>query len=156
MEALHTTDRLEVLDVEECRALLALGEIGRLGFVVGDQPRIEPVNYRLVGADLVVATRPGPKLDAAVQGQRVAVEIDALEEWAQAGWSVLAVGTAVVVADSAERAALVDLAPRPWAPVPGLTLIRIAVDGLSGRRVRVSPGGVSLLVQDPEVPRPAW
>ena len=156
MDALHAEDRLEVLDREECLALLAASQVGRLGFVVAEQPRIEPVNYRLVGDDLVVSSRPGAKLDAALHQQRVALEIDALEEWAQAGWSVLALGTASVVSDPAERTALAGGGPHPWAPAPGLMLIRVAVDALTGRRVRIGPGGVSVVIQDPDAPRPQW
>ncbi len=81
---------------------------------------------------------------------RVAFEIDAVEEWAQAGWSVLAVGTASVVDDEDQRTALAAREPQAWAPSPGLRLIRIAVDELSGRRVRVDAGGVSVLVQGPD------
>jgi uncharacterized protein len=156
MDALHDEDRLEILERDECLALLAAAEVGRLAFVVAGQPRIEPVNCRLVGQDLVLSSRPGAKLDAAVQEQRVAVEIDEVEEWAHAGWSVLAVGTASVVSDPDERATLAEGGPQPWAPAPGLTLIRVAVDGVSGRRVRIGAGGVSLVVQDPDVPRPQW
>ncbi len=156
MDALHAEDRLEVLDREECVALLAAGEVGRLGFVVAGQPRIEPVNYRLADDELLVSSRPGAKLDAAVHEQRVALEIDAVEEWAEAGWSVLALGTASIVTDPEERASLAGRGPRPWAPVPDLVLIRVAMDTLTGRRVRVGPGGVSLVIQDPETPRPQW
>jgi uncharacterized protein len=156
VEPHHSDDRLEALDREECLALLSESVVGRLGFVVAGQPRIEPVNYRLVGADLVVASRPGAKLDAAVHEERVALEIDALEEWAQAGWSVLALGTATVVTDEEERASLTDLGPRPWAPSADTTFVRVVVDELTGRRLRIDPGKVSLLVQDPEAPRPEW
>ena len=99
---------------------------------------------------------PVPSSTVAVNEQRVALEIDAVEEWAEAGWSVLALGTASIVTDPEERASLAGRGPRPWAPVPDLVLIRVAMDTLTGRRVRVGPGGVSLVIQDPETPRPQW
>lgn len=154
MEALHPGERLEVLDRAACMSLLEEADVGRLGFVVDGEPRIEPVNFRVVDGDILVATRAGAKVDAAAVSSRVAFEVDAVEEWARAGWSVLAVGAATLVTDADERAAVVGRAPRPWAPVQGLALIRIAVDRLTGRRVRVDPGGVSVVVQDPDVPRP--
>lgn len=155
METQHPADRLEPLDRQECLEFLGQLDIGRFGFVVEGQPRIEPVNYRLVEGDVVFLSRPGAKLDAAVHRQRVAFEIDAVEEWARAGWSVLAVGVASVVSDPDE---LADLAARPeaWAPTAELSVVRIAVADVTGRRVRVHPGGVSLIRQEPDAPRPAW
>jgi uncharacterized protein len=156
VEAQHPADRLESLDRHECMELLARVEVGRIGFVVDGQPRIEPVNYRLVEGDVVFASRPGAKLDAAVNGQRVAFEIDAVEEWARSGWSVLAVGVASLVSDPAELADLAAQGPEAWAPTSRLSVVRIAVADVTGRRVRVHPGGVTLLRQDPDVPRPEW
>jgi uncharacterized protein len=156
VEAQQPADRLELLDRQECFELLADVEVGRLGFVVDGQPRIEPVNYRLVDGDVVFMSRPGAKLDAAVHGQRVAFEIDAVEEWARAGWSVLAVGVASVVSDPVQLADLAAQGAEAWAPTSELSVVRIAVADVTGRRVRVHPGGVTLLRQDPDVPRPAW
>ncbi len=59
MDALYPADRLESLDRDECLRLLAGQEIGRFGFVTDGQPRIEPVNYRLIDGDVVIASRPG-------------------------------------------------------------------------------------------------
>jgi nitroimidazol reductase NimA-like FMN-containing flavoprotein (pyridoxamine 5'-phosphate oxidase superfamily) len=156
VEAQHPADRLEPLDRQECLELLSQMEVGRIGFVVDGQPRIEPVNYRVVAGDVVFVSRPGAKLDAAVQGQRVAFEIDAVEEWARAGWSVLAVGVASLVSDPADVAELAAEGPEAWAHTAEVSMVRIAVSDLTGRRVRVHAGGVTLVRQDPDVPRPAW
>lgn len=156
MAAQHPADRLEPLDRHECLELLSQMEVGRIGFVVDGQPRIEPVNYRVVDGDVVFVSRPGAKLDAAVQGQRVAFEIDAVEEWARAGWSVHAVGVASLVSDPAELADLAAHGPEAWAPTSELSVVRIAVADVTGRRVQVHPGVVTLVRQDPDVPRPAW
>jgi nitroimidazol reductase NimA-like FMN-containing flavoprotein (pyridoxamine 5'-phosphate oxidase superfamily) len=156
MEALHPPDRLEPLDTEECLSLLSAGEVGRLGFVADGQPRIEPVNFRLVDGTVVIVSRAGAKLDAAVHRQLVAFELDAVEQWAHAGWSVLVLGSAHVVVDPAECARLLASGPEPWTPISELSVIRIEVAEVTGRRVRVDPGGVSVLTQEPEVPRPAW
>jgi uncharacterized protein len=156
VEATHPADRLEPLDRQECWELLTEAEVGRLGFVVDGQPRIEPVNYRLVSGDVVFLSRPGAKLDAAVHGERVAFEIDALEEWARAGWSVLAIGVASLVSDPAELAHLAALGLEAWAPTADLSLVRIVVADVTGRRVRIDPGSVTLLRQEPAAPRPEW
>ena len=36
---------MEIIPRQECLRLLAGQKVGRLGFVVGDQPMIMPVNY---------------------------------------------------------------------------------------------------------------
>jgi nitroimidazol reductase NimA-like FMN-containing flavoprotein (pyridoxamine 5'-phosphate oxidase superfamily) len=154
MDALHPADRLEALGRDECLRLLAAQDVGRVGFVADGQPRVEPVNYRLIDGDVVIASRPGAKLEAALLNSRVAFEIDAVEEWARAGWSVMVSGTMSLIEDANERAVIAARAPQAWAPTHGLSLIKITVDQMSGRRVRVGPGEVSVVVQAPEQPRP--
>ncbi len=54
-----------------------------------------------------------------------------------------------VVDDPAVQAQLRSSGPDAWAPTPDLSLIRVAVSGLTGRRVRVASGGVTVVHQGP-------
>ena len=46
--------RIEVIDGDECRRLLAEDVIGRVAVVIGATPMILPVNYKLDGEDIVL------------------------------------------------------------------------------------------------------
>ncbi len=148
MDALHAADRLESLSRAECLELLATEEIGRLAFVVDGRPRITPVNYRVVDDTVVFVSRPGAKLDAAIQQQPVVFEVDSIETWAHAGWSVLVQGVASVLGDDTAIVGPVSRLPHPWAPADQHSLVRVVPDEITGRRVRVRPGGVTVLRQE--------
>ncbi len=148
MDALHPADRLESLDRAQCLDLLGSEEIGRLAYLLDGRPRIAPVNYRLLDGDVVFVSRPGAKLDAAIHQQTVAFEVDSVEAWAQAGWSVLVQGVAAVVSEPVELAALGSRLPPLWAPTREHSLVRITPTDISGRRVRLEAGGVTVLHQE--------
>ena len=118
----------------ECSALLALGHVGRIAFVVDGEPLVLPVNYRWlddgVHAVIAVRTRPGNVLDRALPV--VAFEVDGIDEVHQAGWSVLARGTLRHLDGPPLDAELVD--PHPWLDDRGSWLI-LEVVQLSGRRL---------------------
>ena len=147
VDALFPADRLVSIGSGECFQLLADAEIGRFGFLVDGHPRITPVNFRLVEGDIIFLSRPGAKLDAAVHQQVVAFEVDAVEEWAQAGWSVLVVGVAAVVTDPGELARLSPWPAEPWAATSESSVVRIVPTEVTGRRVRVEPGEVTVVDQ---------
>lgn len=127
--------RLVVLTSAECRRLLATRRLGRLAFINrADQPLIVPVNYSLDGRDVLIATGPGPKLQAAIRRDVVAFEVDAIDEETGRGWSVVVSGRAqrepraVGNLDGGDRTG-----PRPWAPGPRLDVMRISGSRLTGR-----------------------
>ncbi|HUI49174.1 MAG TPA: pyridoxamine 5'-phosphate oxidase family protein, partial [Acidimicrobiia bacterium] len=66
--------RLEALSVDECLRLLAANHVGRLAVVVKEQPVVVPVNYALMGRQIVFRSDTGTKLHASA-GRRVAFEI---------------------------------------------------------------------------------
>jgi nitroimidazol reductase NimA-like FMN-containing flavoprotein (pyridoxamine 5'-phosphate oxidase superfamily) len=106
--------RLEPLSQETCLRLLREGSIGRIAFVVDDDPLIFPVNYRLVepsaGPLLAVRTRPGTVIEQAPSS--VAFEIDYIDAIHHEGWSVLVRGELVHATTSPKFQELYD--PKSW------------------------------------------
>lgn len=123
---------LELLDEDECFALLATRRIGRVGLSVRGLPAIFPVNYRLLGTDVVFATGAGLKLKAAHAKEVVAFEVDDVDEDARTGWSVLVVG----LAEPLDHAAVqLRVAMDPWPAGDRTHLVRINGDNICGRRI---------------------
>ena len=127
---------LEVLSVDDCRSHLALGAVGRVGFVEEGGPVILPVNYTMDGAAIVFRTAAGSKLSVGMMQRPVCFEVDDWDTMTHSGWSVLAKGVADEVLDTAEIERLEQLPVRPWSR-PDLRdhWIRIMVEELTGRRI---------------------
>ena len=85
---------LEPLPEEDCLRLLREGTVGRIAFMVGEDPIILPVNYRLAeppsGPLLALRTRPGNVIEQAPTN--VAFEIDNVDSGHHQGWSVVVRG----------------------------------------------------------------
>lgn len=124
---------LTVMDVDECLRLLAENSFGRLAYVARrGTPDIVPVNYVLDGADILIRSGPGPKLQAAERGDLVAFEVDQVDDLGQHGWSVIVHGAATRVSLSGQQN-LVNW--QPWANGPRGQVIRIRAHRISGRRL---------------------
>ena len=108
---------LATLDADQCRALLVTHRprLGRLAFVDGEWPIVLPVNFALDGDVVYFRTAAGSKLDAAVRCDRVAFQLDRVDEVWEEGWSVLAFGHLRVVDYPDEPAPARRLRLRPWA-----------------------------------------
>jgi hypothetical protein len=134
---------LVVLTSDECRRLLATHRLGRLAFVNrAEQPLIVVVNYCLDGRDVLIATGPGPKLQAAIRRDVVAFEVDAIDEESGRGWSVVVVGRATREPRPLQAPDEDDPTfPHPWAPGPRMDVIRISPSRLTGRWLTGSPLG---------------
>jgi nitroimidazol reductase NimA-like FMN-containing flavoprotein (pyridoxamine 5'-phosphate oxidase superfamily) len=128
-------DGLELLDEEECHALLAAGTIGRVGTTIGALPVILPVNYAYVDGAVVFRTGDGTKLRASKGGSVIAFEVDAYDAVARRGWSVLVVGRADVVTDDGDLERLRSLGLAPWANGERTTYVRLHPEMLTGRRI---------------------
>lgn len=126
---------LEVLDEAECRRLLALHSIGRIGVIVGAEPLVMPVQYAVDGGDVVFRTAAGSHFDELVSGAHVCFEIDGADPSAREGWSVLGRGVVRVVDDGADVARCRELPLQPWARQDRPRFLRLRLDHLSGRRV---------------------
>lgn len=126
---------LEVLSRDECLRLLAHSRIGRVAVNVDALPAVVPVNFILVGDDVVFRTNPGAKLDAAMANNVVAFETDDVDPVYQTGWSVLVQGFAreIVDPDQLEQARKAPL--RAWAGEGRERFVRIDTQCVSGRRI---------------------
>lgn len=126
---------LEVLGHDECLALLASGDVGRVGVVVDGQPFVFPVNYVFEGNSIVVRTGFGTMLRGASLGQ-VAFEIDSFDTEERTGWSVMVQGIGHDVTDALDVTSehLQRVEVLPWAPGPKPRLLRIDARTVTGRR----------------------
>jgi len=126
---------MEVLSREECLDLVRGVPIGRVGMVVGGVPVIVPVNFALLGEDVVFRTGTGSKLIAAVRRSLLSVEVDEVDPVMRTGWSVLITGGASELVRPDEIAAADALGLDSW--IPGRRrYIRVRSDSVSGRRLR--------------------
>ena len=128
---------LTVLPDDECFALLATQEVGRLAVVDRDRPLIVPVNYGLDGRTIILRTHPGTVLSAAI-GRSVAFEVDEVDRRERSGWSVLVVGFTEELG-AEERARVLERThgsgAQPWAPGEHGVWLRVTPNVISGRRI---------------------
>jgi uncharacterized protein len=125
------------IPVEECRELLAGTVLGRLGVMVDGRPEIFPVNHVFDATDDSVAfpTNDGTKLHAALNWPWVAFEVDGIETGDGGGWSVVVVGRAEEVVDTAEVERLASQRRVLWAGGKAKRWIRIVPTKITGRRI---------------------
>ncbi len=135
-----TSFGLELLSADECEVLLASHFFGRIAVWSGTHPAVFPVLYGMLDSDVVFRTAPGEKLIAAVLGQQVVFEIDAVEPVRHTGWSVNVVGRAehLVAHHDLERAAQLGL--EPWAGDYREEYVRVRAEQVTGRRIRPDTG----------------
>ena len=81
------------LDADECWALLADAEVGRIAWLGPDGISIVPVNFRTSGGVIVFHTAPGTMLSALTEPTEVSFQVDEIDKETAIGWTVLARGT---------------------------------------------------------------
>lgn len=128
-------DGLELLTEMDALALLAQGDVGRVGVTIAALPAIFPVNYGMVGGDIIFRTAPGTKLSAATSGTVVAFEVDDYDRATRSGWSVLVVGPSEVVHDLDVSFKVLDAGIEPWAGGIRSSIVRIRPEIVTGRRI---------------------
>lgn len=134
MDIVHAHSGLEIVHRKECLRLLDGQKVGRLGFLVGDQPMILPVNYAVEAGVVVFRTGEGSKLDAAV-GSKVAFEVDDIDVSTRSGWSVVIQGVAEDITDSDDWFVESLRQVSTWRPGAADHYVRITPSVMSGRRV---------------------
>lgn len=130
---------LELLSVDDCRALLGGAEVGRVAITLGALPAVFPVNYKVVGGDVVFLTGEGTKLRAALDGAVVAFQVDEIDMPHRRGWSVVAVGVAQEITDADELTRVQALGLQPLAGGERTHFVRIRPEFVSGRRIEGPP-----------------
>jgi nucleotide-binding universal stress UspA family protein len=128
---------LEEISEDECLALLAGHEVGRLAVVRDGQPLVFPVNYVLDRRTVAFRSDPGTKLDWADLG-RVAFQIDAIDTARHEGWSVLVQGVGRDITDGIDSWSehLRGSGLTPWAEGQKSHWVAISTPRFSGRRLR--------------------
>jgi nitroimidazol reductase NimA-like FMN-containing flavoprotein (pyridoxamine 5'-phosphate oxidase superfamily) len=129
---------LEVLSRAECADLLRTKDLGRIAITSGALPVILPVNYVVVGDDIVLRTRKGTTLAAATRHAIVAFEVDVVDEVTGAGWSVMVQGRARELDDAPTG---IDLAAplARWRDHGEDRHVAVAIEVVSGRRIPALP-----------------
>jgi hypothetical protein len=89
----------------------------------------------VLDGDVVFATDKGSKLDAAVQGTVVSVEVDDIDRIYHTGWSVLVTGVAELLTDPRDIERAHHLPIQPWAPGPHQFFVRVPSTLVSGRQI---------------------
>ena len=125
---------LRALTKAECYALLGRNEVGRLAYLARvDAPDIAPVNYVFDGTDVLIRSGPGPKLQAAERGDKVAFEVDEVDPVHHRGCSVVVYGTAAKIGRDERGTQPPEGTPVPWADGPRHHTIRIRPHRVTGR-----------------------
>jgi hypothetical protein len=127
---------LEVLSTAECRAYLAPGGVGRFLFTAARGPVAMPVNYRMLGDDIIFRTTAPASADAGAGPGQVSFEVDQLDDALSEGWSVLVSGAARPVSAQPELDEVKALAIDPWAGGDRDVYVRIVAREVTGRRIR--------------------
>jgi transcriptional regulator with XRE-family HTH domain len=129
---------LAELNAGECRGYLAAGGIGRFLFMAPWGPAAVPVNFRMLGHDVVFRTGARSSLVDGAQQPGVSFEVDHIDPVLGEGWSVLVSGEASLVTGPAELKAAAELGIAPWAGGDRDTYIRVSPRRITGRRIRAS------------------
>lgn len=116
------------LDAEECWALLAEAEVGRVAWAGEFGIVVIPVNYRIHDGAITFQTADGGILAQLTNATEVAFEIDDIDGETATGWSVLVKGRSHrAVPEQEEQVSWLDDERCVW--------VAITADQISGRIV---------------------
>jgi nitroimidazol reductase NimA-like FMN-containing flavoprotein (pyridoxamine 5'-phosphate oxidase superfamily) len=124
---------LRVLTHEECLALLASAEIGRIALSARALPLILPVRFAMDGDRIVIATHDGTTLASATRDTVVAFETDGAASDGHVGWSVHVNGVARHVTDPSTLDRLAALPLPSWSADKPARFVAISTDQVAGR-----------------------
>jgi Pyridoxamine 5'-phosphate oxidase len=128
--------RLEALPREESLRLLGSVSLGRVVFTNFALPAIRPVNHLVEDDKIIIRTHLGSSIVSAVDGTGtvVAYEADMIDPDDHLGWSVIVVGKASLLTDSAEIARYRTIL-QPWLSGAMDDVIVITADLVDGFRL---------------------
>lgn len=127
------------LDRRKCLRLLAAQAIGRVVFTDSAMPAAQPVNYLLIGEEVLFRVANDSKLAAATHRAVLGFETDQIDRDNATGWSVLGVGQSYEITDPARLESLENTFPAPWASGQTMHTIAIPLTQLTGRILRRHP-----------------
>jgi hypothetical protein len=131
------------LDEVLVRERLRRARVARLGYADGEDPVIVPVNVAVDDEERIVFRTTGDGPLAALDGRRVAIEIDGIDAPRRSGWSILVRGVARDVTEApdvvAARARTVPV--DCWAPGPRDRTFVVLPIAITGRVIPVGPDG---------------
>ena len=136
---INRTEPMQILDRDECAALLEAADVGRLAVAIMNEPDIFPVNYVVDHGAVVFRTAEGTKLAAAVLGRAVAFEVDGHDVESGDAWSVVVKGQAVEIEQMYALFEAEDLPLYPWHAGYKHRFVRIEPRQVTGRRFAVDP-----------------
>jgi nitroimidazol reductase NimA-like FMN-containing flavoprotein (pyridoxamine 5'-phosphate oxidase superfamily) len=133
-------ESVQVLNEDQCLALLRSHNVGRIAFGFEGRIEIFPVNYGIEGVVIVIRTSPGTKLEGAPKSA-VAFEVDGWDAESGIGWSVVARGFAAEVTTDSGRVAehLRAVPVRPVAPGEHFHVLAIKPTEITGRQFHAPP-----------------
>ena len=121
----------------ECHRLIAPGGIGRIAFGTLTGPVVLPVNFAVLADTIVIRTAEGTIIDGHAD-EKVALEVDHIDEALRQGWSVLVRGQAHRVVHPAELHRLQeDAVVWPWPGGEREVYVRIVPSQITGRRIEI-------------------
>jgi nitroimidazol reductase NimA-like FMN-containing flavoprotein (pyridoxamine 5'-phosphate oxidase superfamily) len=126
---------LDILDVVECRRLLASAAVGRIAFTEAAMPVIQPASFVLRGEDVFIPTGPSSTLAVGSRGAVLAFEVDDYDLVERTGWNVTVIGPSHLVSDPDEVRELDALGVQPWAPSATHCYIALRLTVVRGRRI---------------------
>src|SRR4051794_39252721 len=145
-------DGIDILTEGECRRLLTQARVGRVVIATGGIAVVFPVNYGVIGGDILFFTGDGTKMHAAAAGTTVTFEVDSIDVEQESGWSVLVVGEASI-AEPRLKARAAAIGIYPWASGQRHRLVRVRPDVVTGRRIA---GGRRPARAEPHAPLPTF
>jgi nitroimidazol reductase NimA-like FMN-containing flavoprotein (pyridoxamine 5'-phosphate oxidase superfamily) len=128
--------QLTEMGAEECAELLVRHRVGRVAYEADGQLHIVPMNYTTDPEGRVVVRTTSTSVLYRAALDRVAFQIDGIDERSRTGWSVCVHASARAVADGdAETAALRSLPLEPWAPGQRHSWFVLQPVAVTGRRL---------------------
>lgn len=129
----HVVSRLSAAD---CLLLMGSVPVGRVAFVVNGPPLVLPVNFTLMGRDIMIRTAAMSALaEMARAGRLVSFEVDDIDEPSRLGWSVLCHGPARVAHEQGDHDQAAQDLVRPWFGGERHTVVVITPSDITGRRI---------------------
>jgi nitroimidazol reductase NimA-like FMN-containing flavoprotein (pyridoxamine 5'-phosphate oxidase superfamily) len=123
------------LNEEQSWKLLDATKHGRLVVSVAGEPDIFPVNYLTSDRKVYLRTAPGNKLAQLTINSRVLFETDGV--LSDEAWSVVLRGSARVLTNSSELAAVEELGLKSWVPTLKDFYVEIVPTAVSGRHFQL-------------------